>query len=76
MLASAIVRRSFHKARTTIQSCDLTRIANDHDFYDQMHLVHDCRAFTGESPSRFLVQIEGVPAFHTFFATEDRLRHE
>ena len=27
-----------------------SRIANDHDFYDQMHLVHDCRAFTGESP--------------------------
>ena len=24
-------------------------IANDHDFYDQMHLVHDCLAFTGES---------------------------
>lgn len=50
-------------------------IANDHDFYDQMHLVHDCRAFTGESPSRFLAQLEGVPEFHTFFATENRLRH-
>ena len=50
-------------------------IANDHDFYDQMHLVHDCRAFTGESPSQFLAQLEGVPEFHTFFATEKRLRH-
>jgi AraC-like DNA-binding protein len=50
-------------------------IANDHDFYDQMHLVHDCRAFTGESPSRFLAHLEGVPAFHTFFATENRPRH-
>jgi AraC-like DNA-binding protein len=53
-----------------------SRIANDHDFYDQMHLVHDCRAFTGESPSRFVAHLEGVPEFHTFFATENRLRHE
>jgi len=53
-----------------------THIAQDHDFYDQMHLVHDCRAFTGESPSRFVAHLEGVPEFHTFFATENRLRHE
>ena len=51
------------------------RIANDYDFYDQMHLVHDCRAFTGESPARFLAHIEGVPAFHTFFATQSHPRH-
>jgi AraC-like DNA-binding protein len=49
-------------------------IANDHNYYDQMHLVHDCRAFTGESPSRFLAQLAGVPAFHTFFATRNRAR--
>lgn len=53
-----------------------SRIANDHDFYDQMHLVHDCRAFTGESPSRFLAHLEGVPAFHTFFATENRSQRD
>ena len=53
-----------------------THIANDHDFYDQMHLVHDCRAFTGESPSRFLAHLEDVPEFHSFFATENRLRHQ
>jgi AraC-like DNA-binding protein len=53
-----------------------SRIANDHDFYDQMHLVHDCRAFTGESPSQFLAHLAGVPAFHTFFATENRLRRD
>jgi len=53
-----------------------SRIANDNDFYDQMHLVHDCRAFTGESPSRFLAHLEGVPEFHTFFATANRPRHE
>src|SRR5258708_22294435 len=29
-----------------------TRIANDNDFYDQMHLVHYGRAFTGQPPSR------------------------
>ena len=52
-----------------------SRIANDHDFYDQMHLVHDCRAFTGESPSRFLAHLVGLPEFHTLFATENRLRH-
>ena len=53
-----------------------SRIANDQDYYDQMHLVHDCRAFTGESPSRFLAHLEGLPAFHTFFATPNRARHE
>jgi AraC-like DNA-binding protein len=37
-----------HKLR--LPSRAWTHIANDHDFYDQMHLVHDCRAFTGESP--------------------------
>ena len=53
-----------------------SRIANDHDYYDQMHLVHDCRAFTGESPSRFLAQLDGLPEFHTLFATENRPRHD
>ena len=50
-----------------------SRIATDQDYYDQMHLVHDCRAFTGESPSRFLARLDGLPAFHTLFATENRL---
>jgi hypothetical protein len=63
-----------HKLRLPCRAW--TQIANDHDFYDQMHLVHDCRAFTGESPSRFLAHLAGVPEFHTFFATENRLRHQ
>lgn len=49
-----------------------SRIASDHEFYDQMHLVRDFRAFTGASPSRLLAQLEGLPAFHTFFATAGR----
>ena len=53
-----------------------SRIANDHDFYDQMHLVRDCRAFTGESPSRLLARLEGLPEFHTFFVTASRSKHE
>jgi len=53
-----------------------SRIATDHDFYDQMHLARDCRAFTGESPSRLLARLEGLPEFHTFFATASRLKHE
>ena len=61
-----------HKLRWPAQAW--SRIANDHDFYDQMHLVHDCRAFTGESPSRFLGHLERVPEFHTFFATEKYLQ--
>lgn len=61
-----------HKLRSPSRAW--SNIANDHDFYDQMHLVHDCRAFTGESPSRFLAHLEGVPAFHTFFATANRSR--
>ena len=35
-----------HKLR--FPSRPWSRIANDHDYYDQMHFVHDCRAFTGE----------------------------
>jgi AraC-like DNA-binding protein len=62
-----------HKLRAPSRAW--SRIANDHDFYDQMHLVHDCRAFTGESPSRFLAQLEGLAEFHTLFATENRPRH-
>jgi AraC-like DNA-binding protein len=53
-----------------------SRVASDQDYYDQMHLVHDCRAFTGESPSQFLARLEGLPEFHTLFATENRSRHE
>lgn len=53
-----------------------SRIANDQDYYDQMHMVHDFRAFTGESPSRFLPHIEGLPAFHMLFAVPNRERHE
>ena len=52
-----------------------SRIASDYDFYDQMHLVHDCRAFTGESPSQFLAHLKAVPEFRTLFATENRPRH-
>ena len=63
-----------HKLRLPCRAW--TQIANDHEFYDQMHLVHDCRAFTGESPSRFLAHLAGVPEFHTFFATENRLRNQ
>jgi AraC-like DNA-binding protein len=62
-----------HKLRSPSRAW--SRIAIDHGFYDQMHLVHDCRAFTGESPSRFFAHLEGVPEFHTFFATENRPRY-
>jgi transcriptional regulator GlxA family with amidase domain len=53
-----------------------SRIAIDQDYYDQMHLVRDCRAFTGESPSRFLAQLDVLPEFHTLFAPENRPRHD
>ena len=52
-----------------------SRIANDRGFYDQMHLVRDCRDFTGESPSRLLAKLEGLPEFHTLFATASRSKH-
>ena len=53
-----------------------SRIASDHHYYDQMHLVRDCRAFTGESPSRFLAHLGGLPEFHTFYATANRPRRD
>jgi AraC-like DNA-binding protein len=46
-------------------------IAQDQDYYDQMHLLRDCRDFTGQSPSRFLAQLEALPEFHTLFAAEN-----
>jgi AraC-like DNA-binding protein len=46
-----------------------SRIAVDHDYYDQTHFVHDCRAFTGEVPSQFLAQLDDLPALHALFAT-------
>ena len=47
-----------------------SRVANELDYYDQMHLVRDCREFTGESPDRFLARLAPLPAFHTFYATK------
>ncbi|HEX7981604.1 MAG TPA: helix-turn-helix domain-containing protein [Gemmatimonadaceae bacterium] len=52
-----------------------SRIASDHHYHDQMHLVHDCRALTGESPTGLLTRLNAEPAFHPFFATADRPRH-
>jgi AraC-like DNA-binding protein len=52
------------------------RIASDHDYYDQMHFVHDCRAFTGQNPSRFLAHLGGLPEFHSFYATANRARRD
>jgi AraC-like DNA-binding protein len=63
-----------HKLR--FPSRPWSRIASDHEYYDQMHFVHDCRAFTGEPPARFLAQLDGLPEFHTFFATADRARRD
>jgi len=47
-----------------------TRVANEHEYYDQMHLLRDCRAFTGESPERFLARLAPLPAFHAFYTTD------
>jgi hypothetical protein len=33
-------------------------------------------AFTGESPSRLLAQLDLLPEFHTLFAPEQRPRHD
>src|SRR4030095_697513 len=53
-----------------------SRIACDHNYYDQMHLVRDCRAFTGESPSRFLAHLDGLSEFQTFYAPANRARRD
>ena len=53
-----------------------SRIATDQGYHDQMHLVHDCLAFTGESPSRFLAHLADLPEFHTLFAIENHPRHD
>ncbi len=33
---------------------DWTAIAQEHGYFDQMHLIKDCKAFTGSSPSVFV----------------------
>jgi AraC-like DNA-binding protein len=36
------------------QHCSWTEIAHEVGYYDQMHLIHDCKAFTNETPSTLL----------------------
>ena len=49
---AALNRKARSPARTW------TEIAQDFGYHDQMHLVHDFREFSGESPTTTLVQIE------------------
>ena len=51
-----------------------TQIAQDREYHDQMHLLRDCREFTGLSPSQFLARLAGLTPFHTLFASADRAR--
>ena len=44
------------KARSSTKSW--TDVAHDFGYYDQMHMVHDFREFTGESPTETLCQLE------------------
>jgi AraC-like DNA-binding protein len=47
-----------NKARFAAKSW--TRIAHEFGYYDQMHMVHDFREFTGETPGEILTQLEAV----------------
>ena len=44
------------KARSSTKSW--TDVAHELGYYDQMHMVHEFRAFTGESPTETLCQME------------------
>jgi AraC-like DNA-binding protein len=44
------------KARSSTKSW--TDVAHELGYYDQMHMVHDFREFTGESPTQTLSQLE------------------
>jgi len=44
------------KARSSTKSW--TDVAHEFGYYDQMHMVHDFREFTGESPTETLCQME------------------
>lgn len=44
------------KARSSTKSW--TDVAHEFGYYDQMHMVHDFREFTGESPTETLRQLE------------------
>jgi len=46
------------KARSSTKSW--THVAHELGYFDQMHMVHDFREFTGESPSETLRQLELV----------------
>lgn len=45
-----------NKARFATKSW--THIAHEFGYYDQMHMVHDFREFTGETPGEILTQLE------------------
>jgi AraC-like DNA-binding protein len=47
-----------NKARYATKSW--THVAHEFGYYDQMHMVHDFREFTGETPGKVLTQLEVV----------------
>src|SRR5690242_16637641 len=61
------------KARSSTKSW--TDVAHEFGYYDQMHMVHEFREFTGESPTETLCQLEllfraQIDAFRAGRATE------
>jgi AraC-like DNA-binding protein len=46
------------KARSSVKSW--TEIANELGYFDQMHMIHDFKVFTGGTPTRMLAEMESL----------------
>jgi AraC-like DNA-binding protein len=49
-----------------------TGIAHEFGYFDQTHMVHEFREFTGDTPVKFVDRLQSAPELHSMFATEDR----
>jgi len=48
-------------AKCATAKCTWTDIAHEVGYYDQMHLVHDFRRFSGESPTHYFARFKAMP---------------
>ncbi len=49
------------QAKTTVAKRAWTDIAHEFGYYDQMHMVHDFRRFSGDTPTKFFARFKAMP---------------
>ena len=49
------------RAKMAVPKRAWTDIAHEIGYYDQMHMVHDFRRFSGESPTNYFARFKAMP---------------